>query len=134
MKTNLMKNISWAFILLSLTLTGCSLTGIRTINHEKVHHIVICWLKDPGNPKAREKLIEVSKDLSKIPGVLQVKAGPVLPSLRSIVDSSFDVAIIMTFPDQLTMHAYLKHPLHQTILRESVQPLTRKILIYDFLD
>jgi len=113
---------------------GCSHTEKNFIIPKKVHHIVICWLKDPENSQARKKLIEASKDLSEIPGVLSVKAGSVLPSQRKIADSSFDVAIIISFANSQAMNSYLTHPRHKKMVKEIVQPMTQKILVYDFVD
>lgn len=78
-------------------------------------------------------MIDAAHGLADIPGVLEVHAGTVLPSGREIVDSSFDVAIIFTFPDRHAMDAYLKHPIHQQTLKDTIQPLVRKILVYDFV-
>lgn len=111
-------------------------TTLKTSNPTagKVHHVVICWLKEQGSQEDKNKLVEASKKLSEIPGVLSVKAGSVLPSQRKIVDSSFDVAIIISFSNPEAMNSYLSHPHHKKMIKELVQPLTQKVLVYDFVD
>ncbi len=99
-----------------------------------VHHVVICWLKERGNVEARDKLIAVSKQFESIPGVVSVKAGRVLPSDRAVVDSSYDVAVLINFSSEEALHAYQKNPIHQKAMREVLMPLAEKITIYDFIE
>ena len=133
-----MKNRNWAcvagFILAAALFSACASTGAGPPASPKVHHTVICWLKEPGDARARQEIVEVSRSFTSIPGVIEVAAGPVLPSDRPIVDSSFDVAITITFTDKVAMAAYLAHPLHQRAVEETIRPLVRKILAYDFLE
>src|SRR5438477_10272343 len=62
-----------------------------------VTHVVICWLKSPGDETGRQRIIDATETPRKIPGVLAVTAGTAVPSTRPIVDSSFDVGIVITF-------------------------------------
>jgi hypothetical protein len=97
-----------------------------------VYHVVICWLKNPRSESDREKLIEETKKLQSIPGIISIKVGKMLPSERPIVDSTYDVGIIMSFKDQGAMNDYLKNPLHQKATKEILVPLTSKVVVYDF--
>ena len=110
---------------LSVPVQGDSGTGA-------VEHVVVVWLKDPGNPVARSRIIDASKALRTIPGVVSLKAGTMIPSERPIVDSSFDVALIITFTDKEAMEAYLIHPDHLQLLEETLKPLVERIRVYDF--
>jgi hypothetical protein len=98
-----------------------------------VHHVVICWLKEPGNPAAMEELVRVSKRFVEIPGVVSVSAGPTLPSDRPVVDSSYDVGILIVLQDEAALQTYLEHPIHRQALRETLQPLVDRIVVYDFV-
>jgi len=120
-------------LVLTLTAAGCR-TGSHKSSAGAVHHVVVCWLREAGNAEARDRIIRASQDFSDIPGVLSVKAGTMLPSERPIVDSTFDVAIVLVFPDEETMKKYLVHPRHQRAVREILQPLVKKILVYDFVE
>lgn len=62
-----------------------------------VEHVVVVWLKDPGNPTARRRIIDASQVLRSISGVMSLKAGTMIPSQRPVVDSSFDIALSVTF-------------------------------------
>lgn len=100
----------------------------------KVHHVVICWLKDSGNKKAGQKIIEASRGFLSIPGVVDVRVGSVIHSEREIVDSSFDVAIYLSFENEQKLQDYLVHPIHKNAVEETLKPLVRKVVIYDFIE
>ena len=123
--------------ILALLLPGLSscTTGSGTANKSgSVQHIVLAWLKKPGDETGRARLIAASKDLkAKIPQVRSLVAGPVLPSERAIVDDSFDVALVMTFDSPDAMAAYEKSPVHVQAVKDTLKPLTSKIVVYDFV-
>jgi hypothetical protein len=98
-----------------------------------VEHIVIVWLQEPGNAEHRARIISASRVLSEIPGVTGLRAGAMLPSQRAIVDSSFDVALIVSLRDATAMADYLSHPLHVKLVEETLKPLVKKIQVYDFI-
>ncbi|EIC30367.1 MULTISPECIES: Dabb family protein [Methylomicrobium] len=104
----------------------------------KVHHLVIIWLKQHGDPEARRKYIEGSKRLSKLPGVVSYDIGPVAGIKREhpspSVDDSFDVAVSATFESKEALENYSKHPEHQTVIQEVLKPLVSHYKVYDFAD
>ena len=120
--------------LLALGLLSACAHFIPTTDEARVYHVVLCWLKEPGNPEARQQIIDVSKGFKSIPGVIAVKAGASIPSDRTIVDDSFDVGILLTFADQQAMNTYLNHPDHKQIVQNVLKPLVTKIIVYDFIE
>jgi hypothetical protein len=121
-------------------ISGCATrdsgaTSATVERQQRVEHIVVCWLKDHGNAEHRQKLIDASNDfVGKIPGLISVRAGGVLPSTRPSVDSSFDVAIVMTFADESSLANYGRTPVHQQALRDVLRPLVDHYVVYDFVD
>jgi hypothetical protein len=99
-----------------------------------LHHVVFCWLKDPGNAAHREEIIRATRELTVIPGLRSVAVGAPVPGDRSVVDDSFDVGVVMTFRNVEEMEAYVRHPEHVRRLRETLQPLCGRVVVYDFLD
>ena len=99
--------------------------------HSGVIHVVLCWLKTPGDDAARKKIIDASNQFKTIPGVASVTAGRPIPSTRPVVDSSFDVAVVINFADEAAMAAYEQNPIHKKAVSDVLRPLTAKILIYD---
>lgn len=98
---------------------------------QTIEHIVIIWLKQPGNTDAQNTIIKASQALKTIPGVMALKSGKAVPSQRTVVDSSFDVALIISFADQAALDAYLTHPLHLQLLEETIKPLVDRFRVYD---
>jgi hypothetical protein len=99
-----------------------------------VTHVVLCYLKEPGNAEARKKLLAVRPQLRQIPGVYDVEAGLPIKSPRPVVVSDYDVAYVITFRDVQSMEAYGSHPKHVKAAEEVLKPLTSKIVVYDILN
>ena len=100
-------------------------------SNETIEHIVIIWLKQPGNIHAQDTVIKASQALKTIPGVISLKSGKAVPSQRTIVDSSYDVALIISLTNKAALDAYLVHPTHRKLLEEILQPLVDRIRVYD---
>jgi hypothetical protein len=96
-----------------------------------IEHIVIIWLKQPGNTHAQDTVIKASQVLKTIPGVISLRSGKAVPSQRNIVDSSFDVSLIISFINKAALDAYLVHPTHRKLLEEIMKPLVDRIRVYD---
>lgn len=122
-------------ILIPVLLTACrSLPVPAGGDSQPVEHIVIVWLKESGNHDIQQRVIAKSQVLTSIPGVLSLKSGTAIPSERPIVDSSFDLALIITFTDTAAMESYLTHPVHLQLLEETLKPLVERIQVYDFIN
>lgn len=120
------------FIATFLILTVGCVSNHQSEREQALSHVVLCWLKEPGNTEHRNQIIEVSKTFTKIPGVLDVQVGKVIESNRSIVDDSFDVGILVVVLDAKRLQEYLDHPIHQNAKRDVLLPLVEKVLVYDF--
>jgi hypothetical protein len=110
--------------ILAVLLIGCQ--------QAQVTHVVVVWLKDPGNEQQREKLIDLSKSFKAIPGVVNVSAGRTLPSTRPAVETTYDIAIVMKFKDRQALKDYATHPMHVEATEKFVKPLVERFVIYDF--
>ena len=120
-------------VLIPFLLFGCVSIEIDSSCKDKaLHHVVLCWLKESGNVEARERIVEVTKTFRNIPGVLEARAGQVIPSNRSIVDDSFDVGILIVVADAKSLTEYLEHPIHRKAKKDVLVPLVSKIIVYDF--
>ena len=108
------------------------IAGSKPESRFGVTHVVLCWLKKPGDADQRRQLIETAHGFAAIPGVSLIAAGTALPSTRPVVDSSFDVAFVMMFENETALHAYDEHPIHRQAVETLLRPLTQKILVYDF--
>ena len=117
--------------LLCVVLYGCATPQPGPDNN--LQHVVIVWLKEPGNRAHRDRILAGSEVLRTIPGVRSLDSGTVVPGERDIVDSSFDVALIVSFAGRSAMETYLAHPVHVKLVNETLKPLVAKIRVYDFM-
>jgi hypothetical protein len=109
---------------IGLLIVGCQ--------QAKVTHVVVCWLKEPGNETQRQQIIEASKTFRSIPGVVDVSAGKSMPSTRPVVDTTYDVAIVMRMRDEQALKDYSTHPTHIAARDKIFLPLVQRFVIYDF--
>ncbi len=116
-------------LILAAAVAGCAVPAPPP---DGVRHVVLVWLKEPGNPAHRRTVVEVTRDLAHLPGVLSVDAGPVVPGDRPIVDDSFDVGICFRFESVAAMRRYVVHPLHVKLVKERLRPIVRRLQVYDF--
>jgi hypothetical protein len=114
-------------LVLFIWVIGCS----DTENHH-ITHVVVIWLKEPGNDVHRRLVIEETKKLQAIPGVSSLNIGDCVKSNRAIVDSSFDVALTMTFSSKKAMTDYINHPEHVKMVKTKLMPIVKKMQVYDF--
>lgn len=96
-----------------------------------VDHVVLFWLKRPGNAEDRKALAAAAEELRVIPGIKSLNVGTVLKSDRPVVDDSFDTALVVHFDSAASLNAYEVNPLHVKKINEVLKPLTRKIVVYD---
>ncbi|WP_428938398.1 Dabb family protein [Fontivita pretiosa] len=118
----------------AMLLAGCGCWPAAIARPRPVGHVVICWLNQPGDSQARQKLIAASRSFQSIPGVVRVSAGRAIPSTRPVVDSSFDVAVFIYFRDHDALMQYEHHPVHRAAVEQVLKPLVARYVVYDFTD
>lgn len=119
--------------LLASVVLCSSCATIQRPAHGSVDHVVLVWLKKPGNETDKQALRSAGDELRAIPGVRFINHGTALPSDRPVVDDSFDVGFVMGFDSAKDLQAYESHPLHQKKVKEVLGPLSRKIVVYDIV-
>ncbi len=126
----------WIWLLLFTISAACSIPALAADPGHKatVVHVVLVWLKEPGNPEHRQRIIDASRTFETIPGVIDVSVGEVVLSDRPIVDDSFDVGLYLTFSSVEAMNTYLADDRHQQALRDVFRPLSERYIVYDFQD
>ena len=98
----------------------------------RVSHVVVAWLKEPGNAQMREQFINASRALETLPGVLSRHVSAVIPSDRPKVDDTFDVAVTVTFESAQALKKYMKSQNHKSMLKDQLKPLVNRIVVYNF--
>ena len=132
-----MKNArSLLFVVAALALSSCSTTNcpFPMAGSGKIEHIVLAWQKKPGDAADRAKIIAAAKSLkAQIKEVKTLDVGLAVPSDRPVVDSSFDVGLVMSFASKADLDSYEKNPVHVKAVGDVLKPLTKKIQVYDIL-
>lgn len=117
----------------ALLVSACSTCPFAPKSGE-IDHIVLAWLKKPGDKADQAKVIAASKELKAgIKEVQSLSVGRALPSERAIVDDSFDVALVMRFKNAADLATYEKHPVHVKAVTEVLKPLTKQIRVHDLV-
>ncbi len=64
------------WLLLFAVSAACSLPVLAAEpgSDTAVVHIVLVWLKEPGNPEHRQRIIDATREFKTIPGVIDVSA------------------------------------------------------------
>lgn len=115
---------------LLLSLSACATTPVRS--PRGIEHVVIVWLKRPGNEHDKSLLIAASKEMQRsLPAIRGLSYGSPLPASRPAADGTFDLAFVMRFADGKDLAAYRNSAVHRRAAKEILTPLSRKILIYD---
>ena len=132
LKASVMPKLVMLLVLaLLLSSTGPS---VASGTDSRIVHVVLVWLKEPGNAAHRARVIETTRGFSTIPGVDEIRVGESVPSHRPSVDDSFDIGLYIIFSSTEALQAYLSHPEHKTAQRTILRPLVEKVVIYDFRD
>ena len=126
------KKIIYSLIIFTILFSPLSLANEYAAK-DPVYHVVLVWLKKYRDNDRISKIIEESKVLEKIPGVLSVNPGKVHRSSRVIVDDTFDVGIIIKFATAEDLKNYLIHPIHVKLVNDVIKPLANKVLVYDIV-
>ncbi|MEP6685890.1 MAG: Dabb family protein, partial [Verrucomicrobiota bacterium] len=112
-----------------IALPGAELFATK---RNEVSHVAFIWLKRPGNLADQQLLIRAAKRFRKIRGVVRVDAGSGMPITRPGIEQSFDVGAVIVFRDRGALQDYEKDPRHVAAMRQILQPLAKRYVIYNF--
>lgn len=122
---------SFAALSLLASCSSCPM-GHKTTDKGKVEHVVLLWLKKPGDAKDRAAVIAAAKSFqADIPQIQHLSVGTPLASERPVVDDSFDVGLVMRFANAADLAVYEKHPAHVKAVNDILKPAAKKLLVYD---
>ena len=124
-------------LVMSLVLTLLFLAAVPAVaggTDSRVVHVVLVWMKEPGNEAHKARIVEATRGFSTFPGVEEIRVGEPVPSERPTVDDSFDIGLYIIFSSKQALESYLAHPEHQAAQRSILRPLVEKVVIYDFWD
>lgn len=128
-----MRRIILTLLLVALVFSpACSSLVDDTMG--RVVHVVLVWLKEPGNADHRARVVEATRSFSTVPGVEEIRVGEPIPNQRPSADDSFDVGLYMVFSSREALESYLMNPAHRDAQKSILRPLVKKVVVYDFVD
>src|ERR1700720_5049349 len=95
--------ISLCCIAFSLTSTGAQAAPARS---RQVTHVMLFWLKRPGNIDDQNFLLRSLRRLRRARGVNDVRVGRPLPVDRPGLEQSFDLGVVTTFRDREALEKF----------------------------
>src|SRR5258708_1872754 len=122
----------------AVILAGSAVSAMPSFNPKAnklplVHHVFF-WLKNPGSPEDRDKLIEGLRTLSKIETVHDLRVSvPASTEKRAVVDTSWQVSELIFFSDLAAQSTYQSHPVHLEFVK-NYSHLWEKVVVYDAID
>src|SRR5438094_10421274 len=118
-------------IALSLVPTGAQAVATRT---GQVTHVMLFWLKRPGNVDDQNFLRRALRTLRRARGVNDVRFGRPLPVDRPDVERSFDLGVIMTFRDREAFSKFERDQQGEQAIDAMLRPLVRQYTVYNFVN
>src|SRR2546423_11352148 len=95
--------ISLCCIAFSLTSTGAQAAPARS---GQVTHVMLFWLKRPGNVDDQNLLLRALRTLRRVRGVNDLRVGRSLPVARPDFEQSLDLVVVMTFRDREPLYKF----------------------------
>ncbi len=93
-------------------------------------HNVFFWLKETASEPERTNFVKALKELAKIKTVRSLYVGTPAGTPRTVVDNSYDFALIIHFGNSQDHDAYQVDPLHDDFVATQSKVWT-KVQIYD---
>src|SRR5437763_7348280 len=118
-------------IALSLVPTGAQAVAIRT---GQVTHVMLFWLKRPGNVDDQNFLRRGLRTLRRARGINDMRVGRPLPVDRQDVEQSFDLGVVITFRDRQALEKFERDQRREQALDAMLRPLVRRYTVYNFVN
>lgn len=123
------RNFPWAtLVAVILCLLPCAAPAARP---ETVTHVVVFWLKRPGNVEDRVALRRASEKFRRLPGVMRVETGRGMPVARTGLEQAFDLCVVFTFANEAALRRFQAHPEHAAAVRNVLKPLVRRHIVFN---
>ena len=118
-------------ICLTLFLSSSSVQAANA-RSGRVTHVMLFWLKRPGNDDDQNVLLRGLRNLRRVRGVNDVRVGRPLPVDRPGLEQSFDLGAVVIFRDREALEKFERDPRRRGALDAMLQPLLRRYIVYNF--
>ena len=118
-------------IALSLAATGAQAVATHS---GQVTHVMLLWLKRPGNVDDQNYLRRALRTLRRARGVNDIRVGRPLLVDRPSVEQSFDLGVVITFRDREALEKFERDPRREQAIDAILRPLVRQYTVYNFVN
>jgi Stress responsive A/B Barrel Domain len=118
-------------IVLSLASTGVQAAAARS---RQVTHVMLFWLKRPGNVDDQNYLRRALRTLRRVRGVNDMRVGRPLLMDRPSAEQSFDLGVVMTFRDRDALERFEREQQREQAIDVMLRPLVRRYIAYNFVN
>src|SRR2546421_12991549 len=106
-------------IAFSFASTGAQAAAARS---GEVTHVMLFWLKRPGNVDDQNLLLRALRTLRRVRGVNDVRVGRSLPVARPDLEQSFDLGVVMTFRDREALEKFAGDQRREQTIEAKLRP------------
>jgi hypothetical protein len=94
-----------------------------------IHHVFF-WLKEPVTDEMRKQFENALKELVTIGTIVDHHLGKPAGTNRSVIDSSYEYSLLLTFRHREDQDIYQTHPTHLKFIEENSY-LWERVIVYD---
>ena len=123
--------LSCLALILSIALPRAEAAAAR---FGQVTHVMLFWLKRPGNIDDQNFLLRALRRLRRARGVNDVRVGRPLPVDRPGLEQSFDLGVVMTFRDREALEKFERDQRREQAIDAMLRPLVRQYTVYNFVN
>jgi hypothetical protein len=98
----------------------------------QVTHVMLFWLKRPGNIDDQNVLLRGLRAVRRVGGVNDARVGRPLPVDRPGLEQSFDLGVVIIFRDREALEKFERDSRRRGAFDAMLQPLVRRYFVYNF--
>ncbi len=121
-----------AILVIALGIVGFVAPTAIADSRGEISHIVVLWLKHPGNVEEENALIRATHSFRRIHGVRRIEVGRSIPIHRPEIEQAFDLCAIITFKDESALTKFENDKRHAQAVELFLKPFVRRYVIYNF--
>src|SRR5436853_3297765 len=125
-------------VVILLCCTAFSLTSAgaqaATARSRQVTHVMLFWLKRPGNVDDQNYLLRALRTLRRVRGVSDMRVGRPLLVDRPGLEESFDLGVVLIFRDREALEKFQRDQQPEKAIDAMLRSLVRRYSIYNFVN
>ena len=118
-------------IALPFASTGAQAAATRS---GQITHVMLFWLKRPGNVDDQNYLLRALRTLRRVRGVSDMRVGRPLLVDRPGLEESFDLGVVLIFRDREALEKFQRDQQPEKAIDAMLRSLVRRYSIYNFVN